>query len=81
MREWDNFLVLYYEDMKKDTKGTIKKICDFLGKNLEPDELDLVRKHSSFQVMKENNMMDFSIIAKDEFPNGTNLMRKGKGIV
>ncbi|XP_028637748.1 bile salt sulfotransferase 1-like isoform X2 [Grammomys surdaster] len=77
MREWDNFLVLYYEDMKKDTKGTIKKICEFLGKKLEPDEMDLVLKHSSFQVMKEINMINFSIIGKDVFPNGLNLMRKG----
>ncbi|XP_076783106.1 sulfotransferase 2A1-like isoform X2 [Arvicanthis niloticus] len=79
MRKCDNFLVLYYEDMKKDTKGTIKKICDFLGKKLGPDELDLVLKYSSFQVMKENNMSNFSLIKLDLHPNGLNIMRKGKG--
>ncbi|GAB1291581.1 Sulfotransferase 2A1 [Apodemus speciosus] len=77
MREHDNFLVLYYEDMKKDTMGTIKKICDFLGKKLGPDELDLVIKYSSFEVMKENNMSNFSLIKKDVITNGLNLMRKG----
>ncbi|XP_076783107.1 sulfotransferase 2A2-like [Arvicanthis niloticus] len=77
MREWDNFMVLYYEEMKKDTKGTIKKICEFLEKKLGPDELDLVLKYSSFQVMKENNMSNFSLIEKDLFPNGIDLMRKG----
>ncbi|GAB1291580.1 Sulfotransferase [Apodemus speciosus] len=77
MREYDNFLVLYYEDIKKDTKGTIKKICDFLGKKLGPDELELVLKYSSFQAMKENNMSNFSLITNDEVTNGLNLMRKG----
>ncbi|XP_076783100.1 sulfotransferase 2A2-like isoform X3 [Arvicanthis niloticus] len=77
MRKWDNFLVLYYEDMQKDVKGTIKKICDFLGKKLGPDELDLVLKYSSFQAMKENKMSNFSLIDKNLIPNGLNLLRKG----
>uniref|UniRef100_A0A8C6I6U9 Sulfotransferase n=1 Tax=Mus spicilegus TaxID=10103 RepID=A0A8C6I6U9_MUSSI len=77
MRERNNFLVLYYEDMKKDPKGTIKKICDFLGKNLGADELDLVLKYSSFQAMKENNMSNYSLIKEDQITNGLKLMRKG----
>ncbi|XP_052026499.1 probable alcohol sulfotransferase isoform X1 [Apodemus sylvaticus] len=77
MRECDNFLVLYYEDMKKDTKGTIKKICDFLGKKLGPDELEMVLKYSSFQAMKENNMSNFSLAKNDFSTNDINLMRKG----
>ncbi|XP_032751012.1 carcinoembryonic antigen-related cell adhesion molecule 3-like [Rattus rattus] len=77
MREWDNFLVLYYEDMKKDTMGSIKKICDFLGKKLEPDELNLVLKYSSFQVMKENNMSNYSLMEKELILPGFTFMRKG----
>ncbi|XP_028718813.2 bile salt sulfotransferase 1-like [Peromyscus leucopus] len=77
MRENDNFLLLSYEDMKKNTRGTIEKICDFLGKKLEPDELDLVLKYSSFQAMKENKMSNFSLIPEDVVTNGLVLMRKG----
>nr|XP_048311778.1 sulfotransferase 2A1-like [Myodes glareolus] len=77
MRERDNFLLLCYEDLKQDTRGTIEKICDFLGKKLETDELDLVLKHSSFQAMKENKMSNFSLIPEDAVTNGLNLMRKG----
>nr|XP_048311773.1 bile salt sulfotransferase 2-like isoform X1 [Myodes glareolus] len=77
MRERDNFLLLNYEDLKQDTRGTIEKICDFLGKKLETDELDLVLKHSSFQAMKENKMSNFSLIPEDVVTNGFNLMRKG----
>ncbi|KAM7340279.1 hypothetical protein ACRRTK_000894 [Alexandromys fortis] len=77
MRKWSNFLMLSYEDMKKDTRGTIEKICDFLGKKLEPNELDLVLKNSSFQSMKENNMCNYSLISKDMVTNSLVLMRKG----
>ncbi|XP_059108665.1 probable alcohol sulfotransferase [Peromyscus eremicus] len=77
MRGNDNFLLLSYEDMKKNTRGTIEKICDFLGKKLEPDELDLVLKYSSFQAMKENKMSNFSLISEDIITNGLVLMRKG----
>ncbi|XP_051018359.1 sulfotransferase 2A1-like [Acomys russatus] len=77
MRECDNFLLLNYENMKKDTRGTIEKICDFLGKKLEPEELDLVLKYSSFQAMKENNMSNFSTISQDVITNGLKLQRKG----
>ncbi|XP_076428002.1 sulfotransferase 2A1-like isoform X2 [Peromyscus maniculatus bairdii] len=76
MRERDNFLPLSYEDIKKDTKSTIKKICDFLGKKLEPDELDMVLKYSSFQAMKENKMSNFSLITEDVASNGLDLLRK-----
>nr|XP_048287686.1 bile salt sulfotransferase 2-like [Myodes glareolus] len=77
MRGRDNFLLLNFEDMKQDTRGTIEKICDFLGKKLEKDELDLVLKYSSFQAMKENKMSNFSLIPEDAVTNGLNLMRKG----
>ncbi|XP_075847556.1 sulfotransferase 2A1-like [Microtus pennsylvanicus] len=77
MRERDNFLLLSYEDLKQDTRGTIEKICDFLGKKLEKDELDLVLKYSSFQVMKENKMSNFSILPEVMIPNSLKLMRKG----
>ncbi|XP_028717601.1 bile salt sulfotransferase 2-like [Peromyscus leucopus] len=77
MRKRDNFLLLSYEDIKKDTKSTIKKICDFLGKKLEPNELDMVLKYSSFQAMKENKMSNFSLTTKYGAPNGLDLLRKG----
>ena len=62
----------------QDTRETIEKICDFLGKKLEKDELDLVLKYSSFQAMKENKMSNFSLIPEDAVTNGLNLMRKGE---
>ncbi|KAH0500994.1 Bile salt sulfotransferase 1 [Microtus ochrogaster] len=80
MRKMDNFMVLSYEDMKKDTRKIIEKICDFLGKKLEPDELDMVLKYSSFQAMKENKMSNFSLITEDEVTNRLVLLRNSEEI-
>ncbi|XP_021101701.1 bile salt sulfotransferase isoform X2 [Heterocephalus glaber] len=62
MRERENFFVLSYEELQKDIRGTTQKICQFLGKSLEPEALDLVAKYSSFQSMKENKMSNFSML-------------------
>ncbi|MXQ92938.1 hypothetical protein E5288_WYG017591 [Bos mutus] len=45
-----------------DTRSTVEKICQFLGKKLEPEELNSVLKNSSFQAMKENNMSNSSLL-------------------
>ncbi|KAM4824955.1 sulfotransferase 2A1-like [Thomomys bottae] len=76
MRERENVLLLSYEEMKKDTRGTVEKICQFLGKKLEPKELDLVLENSSFQAMKENKMSNFSL-AKLDSDGHSVMMRKG----
>ncbi|KAL1764213.1 putative alcohol sulfotransferase isoform X1, partial [Sigmodon hispidus] len=76
MREWLLFSMKLSPDMKTNARGTIVKICDFLGKKLEPDELDKVLKYSSFQAMKENNMSNYSLVPDDVITNGLVLLRK-----
>ncbi|XP_037676399.1 bile salt sulfotransferase-like [Choloepus didactylus] len=57
-----SFLVVFYEELQRDIRGSVEKICQFLGKNLEPEELDSVLHNSSFSVMKENKMVNSSLI-------------------
>uniref|UniRef100_A0A8D2D4T5 Sulfotransferase n=1 Tax=Sciurus vulgaris TaxID=55149 RepID=A0A8D2D4T5_SCIVU len=45
-----------------DPRSTIEKICQFLGKKLNPEELDSVLKNSSFQVMKQNKMSNLEAV-------------------
>ncbi|XP_060029139.1 sulfotransferase 2A1-like isoform X3 [Erinaceus europaeus] len=61
-----------------DTRSTIEKICQFLGKTLEPEELNSVLKHSSFQAMRENKMSNYTL-ADGVFVNLKNgsFLRKG----
>ncbi|XP_042556297.1 sulfotransferase 2A1-like isoform X2 [Dipodomys spectabilis] len=76
MRERENVLVLSYEELKKDTRSTVEKICQFLGKKLDPEELDLVLENSSFQAMKENMMSNYSMANRNNFPAGVLMTRK-----
>ncbi|NP_001166364.1 3-alpha-hydroxysteroid sulfotransferase [Cavia porcellus] len=77
MREMENVLVLSYEDLIKDTRSTVEKICQFLGKKLKPEETDLVLKYSSFQFMKENEMSNFTLLPHAYTTEGFTLLRKG----
>ncbi|XP_077106849.1 sulfotransferase 2B1-like [Ranitomeya variabilis] len=78
MKENKNFLFVTFEDLIQDHRGTVKKICTFLEKELEEDTIDLIVEHSSFSSMKNNNMANNS-----QAPNfiidrkKNNFMRKG----
>ena len=56
----------------------MEKICQFLGKKLEPEELNSVLKNNSFQAMKENNMSNFSLLKGQYLEENGLLLRKGK---
>ncbi|XP_005219519.1 sulfotransferase 2A1-like isoform X2 [Bos indicus] len=77
MRDKENFLILSYEEMKWDMRSTVEKICQFLGKKLEPEELNSVLKNSSFQAMKENSMSNYSLLKGQYFEENGQLLRKG----
>ncbi|XP_069857182.1 sulfotransferase 2A1-like [Dipodomys merriami] len=77
MREKENVLVLSYEQMKKDPRSMVERICGFLGKVLEPGELDLVLENSSFQAMKENKMSNLPDVPEELVPAGFKITRKG----
>ncbi|XP_014718508.1 sulfotransferase 2A1-like [Equus asinus] len=76
MRGKENFLILSYEELKQDTRSIIE-ICQFLGKKLEPEELNSVLKNSSFQVMKENKMSNYSLLQGQCLSKNGILLRKG----
>uniref|UniRef100_A0A2K6PVG7 Sulfotransferase n=1 Tax=Rhinopithecus roxellana TaxID=61622 RepID=A0A2K6PVG7_RHIRO len=77
MREKKNFLLLSYEELKQDTRRTVEEICQFLGKTLEPEEMNLILKNSSFQSMKGNKMSNYSLLGADFVVDKAQLLRKG----
>ncbi|XP_070538359.1 sulfotransferase 1C4-like [Ptychodera flava] len=49
------FLWTRYEELKKDPKGSIKKIAEFLGKNLTEEQLNEIVRITGFEYMKKAN--------------------------
>ncbi|XP_069056754.1 sulfotransferase 2B1-like isoform X2 [Pleurodeles waltl] len=72
-----NFLLLTYDNLKQDLRGTVEKICKFLGEELDDKAIDLVVKHATFENMKDNKMANFSLLADMFDQSKSPFMRKG----
>ena len=56
-----NLLFLFFEDMKRDLRGTIEKVADFLGKALTEQQLDGLATNLHFSSMKKNPWVNKSM--------------------
>ncbi|XP_063609965.1 sulfotransferase 1C4-like [Penaeus indicus] len=65
-RDHPNLHFVFYEDLKADIKGELKKLDAFLGTRLSEDQIANVAKHTSFEEMKSRNNL---FINKDMFKN------------
>uniref|UniRef100_A0A8C5R6N1 Sulfotransferase n=1 Tax=Leptobrachium leishanense TaxID=445787 RepID=A0A8C5R6N1_9ANUR len=79
---WDEkskpILYVFYEDLKKDLLGEVRKVAKFLEKDLAEDVLKKIAHSSSFEQMKNNpmaNNADFPAYVLD--PTLGRFMRKG----
>nr|XP_020835168.1 LOW QUALITY PROTEIN: sulfotransferase 1C1-like [Phascolarctos cinereus] len=81
---WDKkdkhpFLYLFYEDMKENPKREIQKILKFPEKDVSEDILNEIIYHTSFDIMKQNSMANYTSILRAMKTNHsiTPFMRKG----
>uniref|UniRef100_V9KQ59 Sulfotransferase n=1 Tax=Callorhinchus milii TaxID=7868 RepID=V9KQ59_CALMI len=81
VREWYNhrdefnFMYITYEEMKKDLRASILKICSFLGKHLDNEKLNTVLELCTFNTMKVNPMANYEKVPKKS--NDGAFLRKG----
>ncbi|XP_065427013.1 sulfotransferase 2B1 isoform X2 [Chrysemys picta bellii] len=61
LRGHENFFWITYEELQQDLRGSVERICQFLGKPLDARALDGVVENASFQAMKQNKMCNFSL--------------------
>ncbi|XP_062996150.1 sulfotransferase 2B1-like isoform X1 [Elgaria multicarinata webbii] len=67
-----------YEDLQQDLRGSVEKICHFLGKELNSQQIDSVVENASFQKMKDNPKSNFTTLPDDFLDHKKGkLLRKG----
>ncbi|XP_044134032.1 sulfotransferase 2B1-like [Bufo gargarizans] len=72
MKDDSRFFFITYEELIQDIRGSVVRICKFLGQELDDAQIDLVVENSSFKSMKDNVMSNWSQIS-------THVMDQSKG--
>uniref|UniRef100_A0A8C6WD27 Sulfotransferase n=1 Tax=Nannospalax galili TaxID=1026970 RepID=A0A8C6WD27_NANGA len=75
-----NILFMSYEDLKKDLRSSVLKICSFLGKKLSEEDVDVVVRQATFQNMRSDPRANYDNIIKKEIGTRNdegNFLRKG----
>ncbi|XP_056292213.1 amine sulfotransferase [Pseudoliparis swirei] len=76
-RDQLNIHFVQYENMLKDFRGEVVKLCAFLGKDLTDEVIDHVVETSTFKSMKTNPKANYKdLVETDHYKKET--MRKGK---
>ncbi|KAL7977462.1 hypothetical protein Chor_009411 [Crotalus horridus] len=61
-----------------DLRGSVVRICEFLGKNLDPAAVDSVVENASFGVMKSNKMVNYTMVPEELMDQKISMfLRKG----
>ncbi|KAM3922402.1 sulfotransferase 2B1-like [Leptodactylus fuscus] len=76
MKDDKRFFLITYEELIQDLRGSVVRLCKFLGQELDDAQIDSVVEHSTFKSMKENPMSNWSQSDIVDHSKGT-FLRKG----
>ncbi|KAL7827537.1 hypothetical protein SRHO_G00332550 [Serrasalmus rhombeus] len=74
---YSNMHYMFFEDMAKDTGREVAHLCSFLGLSTPVEERERITEAVHFDVMKQNNMTNFTGVSFLDFKISP-FMRKGK---
>ncbi|XP_061098946.1 sulfotransferase 1C2-like [Conger conger] len=78
-REKRNILYLFYEDLKENPQREVERIMQYLDLSVSEEVIARIVELTSFEVMKENPMTNYSFIPKNMFDQSISaFMRKGE---
>ncbi|XP_068099951.1 sulfotransferase 1C1-like [Hyperolius riggenbachi] len=78
-KEEHRILYVFYEDIIEDPKREIRKIAKFMEQEVSDEVLETIHHHTSFEVMKDNPMANFTTLPPEVFDQSiSKFMRKGK---
>ena len=77
-RHHPNMCLLTFEDMKTDQASSVRKVADFLGKDLSEKQVGMLVEHLSFKRMKENRSVNFENLREKAFIGEGRFMRNGQ---
>ncbi|XP_039619238.1 sulfotransferase family 5A, member 1 [Polypterus senegalus] len=74
-----NIFYITYEELFQDLGGSLEKISHFLECSLLPEELSSVQRNSTFGSMKDNSMVNYTLIPNNIMDHSKGqFMRQGK---
>ncbi|XP_065065263.1 sulfotransferase 1E1-like [Rhopilema esculentum] len=78
-RNHQNVCLLFYEELKADLAGNIRKVAKFLGKEITEEQVGILIDHLSFNKMKQNKSVNLEGLqdGKDMKKEGS-FIRKGE---
>uniref|UniRef100_A0A8D0HGY4 Sulfotransferase n=1 Tax=Sphenodon punctatus TaxID=8508 RepID=A0A8D0HGY4_SPHPU len=74
----DNVFFISYEELQQDLQGSVRRLCQFLGQELEDADISSVVENTSFQAMRENDKCNSTLLPRNimDQERGT-FLRKG----
>ncbi|XP_061574229.1 sulfotransferase family 2, cytosolic sulfotransferase 3 isoform X2 [Cololabis saira] len=74
----DRIMFITYEEMVQDLPAALRRMSDFLCRNLSDEVIEKIAEHCTFKSMKANKMSNFSLVPKVYMDNEkSQFLRKG----